>query len=78
MDFKIIVWLLPIVFMIHDFEEIIFFKSWITKNKDYLSGIIPEFSKRLLFRLEKLSVPAFSLAVAEEFVCRNKYVQLQC
>ena len=68
MDFKIIVWLLPIVFMIHDFEEIIFFKSWITKNKDYLSGKIPEFSKRLLFRLEKMSVPAFSLAVAEEFV----------
>jgi len=68
MDFKIIVWLLPIIFMIHDFEEIIFFKSWITKNKDYLSRKFPKLSKRLLFRLENLSVPAFSLAVAEEFV----------
>jgi hypothetical protein len=26
-DFEIIVWLLPVIFMIHDFEEIIFFKS---------------------------------------------------
>ena len=68
MDFKIIVWLLPIVFMIHDFEEIIFFKSWIMKNKEYLSEKFPRLSKRLLFRLEKMSVPAFSLAVAEEFV----------
>ena len=68
MDFKIIVWLLPIVFMIHDFEEIIFFKSWIVKNKDYLSEKFPKLSKRLFIRLENLSVPAFSLAVAEEFV----------
>ena len=68
MDFKIIVWLLPIVFMIHDFEEIIFFKSWISKNKEYLSRKFPKLSKLLLFRLENLSVPAFSLAVAEEFV----------
>ena len=68
MDFKIIVWLLPIVFMIHDFEEIIFFKSWVTKNKEYLSRKFPKWSKLLLVRLENLSVPAFSLAVAEEFV----------
>ena len=68
MDFKIIVWLLPIVFMIHDFEEIIFFKSWVMKNKEYLSRKFPKLSKRFLVQLENLSVPAFSLAVAEEFV----------
>ena len=68
MDFKIIVWLLPIVFMIHDFEEIIFFKSWIARNKDYLWDKFPKLSKRLFVRLENFSVPAFSLAVAEEFV----------
>jgi len=32
--YNTIIWLLPIVFMIHDFEEIIFFKPWIIKNKD--------------------------------------------
>ncbi len=68
MDFKTIVWLLPIVFMFHDFEEIIFFKSWIAKNKKTLSKRFPKLSRRLLGRFENLSVQAFSLAVAEEFV----------
>ncbi|WP_315302755.1 HXXEE domain-containing protein [Tannerella forsythia] len=26
--------LLPIVFMVHDFEEIIMFRSWLERNKD--------------------------------------------
>jgi len=67
-DFKIIVWLLPIIFMIHDFEEIIFFKSWIEKNKENLSEKFPKLSKRFIGRFENLSVQAFSVAVAEEFV----------
>jgi|AGTN01.1.fsa_nt_gi hypothetical protein len=67
-DFKIIVWLLPIVFMVHDFEEIIFFKSWMIKNKERLSEKFPRLSKRFFTRFENLSVQAFSLAVAEEFV----------
>ena len=67
-DFKTIVWLLPIVFMFHDFEEILFSKSWIAKNKETLSQKFPKLSKRFLARFENLSVQAFSLAVAEEFV----------
>ena len=67
-DFKTIVWLLPIIFMIHDFEEIIFFKSWIEKNKERLSEKFPKLSKRFIGRFENLSVPVFSVAVAEEFV----------
>lgn len=67
-DFKTIVWLLPIVFMIHDFEEIIFFKNWIVKNRGDLSQRFPKLSKRFFDRFENLSVQAFSLAVAEEFV----------
>ena len=67
-DFKIIVWLFPIIFMMHDFEEIIFFKSWIEKNKEKLSEKFPKLSKRFIGRFENLSVQAFSVAVAEEFV----------
>jgi hypothetical protein len=67
-DFKTIVWLLPIVFMIHDFEEIICFKPWIIKNKTGLSQRFPTISKRFLPRYENLSVTAFSVAVFEEFV----------
>jgi amino acid transporter len=66
--YSTIVWLLPIIFMIHDFEEIIFFKPWINKNKDYLTDKFPKLSKRFLPRMENLSTNAFALAVAEEFL----------
>jgi len=61
-------WLLPIVFMIHEFEEIIFLNSWITKNKEYIHQRLPQIAKIFLSRLEKMSTPAFALAVFEEFI----------
>jgi len=67
-NYSLIVWLLPIVFMIHDFEEIIFFKPWIIKNKEHLTKKFPKISKRFLPRMENLSISAFALAVAEEFL----------
>ena len=66
--YSLIIWLLTIVFMIHDFEEIIFFKPWINRNKDYLTKKFPKISKRFLPRMENLSTSAFTLAVAEEFL----------
>lgn len=67
-DFLYIVWLFPIIFMFHEFEEIIFFESWIKKNKNYLSEEYPKLAKRLLSHIEGLSVPAFTVAVAAEFL----------
>jgi amino acid transporter len=54
--------------MIHDFEEIIFFKSWISRNRNYLTQKFPKISKRFLALFGNLSTPAFALAAAEEFV----------
>ena len=68
MDLKFLVSIFPIVFMFHDFEEIIFFKTWLTKNKDLLQKKFPAVSKRILPHINKLSTAAFSLAVAEEFI----------
>lgn len=67
-EVQLIICLLPIVFMIHDFEEIIFFKPWLNKNSSYLSERFPLLSKRLLPRMEALSVQAFSFVVFEEFI----------
>ena len=67
-NFSTIVWLLPIVFMIHDFEEIIFFKSWLDKNREYLTKKFPKIAKRLLPRYANLSTSSFALAVAVLFV----------
>jgi Protein of unknown function with HXXEE motif len=67
-EFSIIVYLLPLVFMLHDFEEIIFFKPWICRNKVYLKQRFPKIADKLLPHFENLSVSAFSFAVAEEFL----------
>ena len=65
--YSTIVWLLPIVFMIHDFEEIIFFKSWLNKNKGYLTEKFPKIMKQLPF-FDNFSTSAFALAVAVLFM----------
>jgi len=64
----LIVYLLPILFMIHDFEEIIFMKLWIKKNRVYLEKKFPVLPEKMFAHAEELSVPAFSLAVLEEFI----------
>ncbi|MCD7973765.1 MAG: HXXEE domain-containing protein [Candidatus Azobacteroides sp.] len=66
--FIFIVTLLPVVFMIHDFEEIIFFKPWIQKNKNLLKKRFPKFARFFIPKFEEISVPAFTLAVFEEFL----------
>lgn len=67
-DFSFIVWLFPIIFILHEFEEIIFMKYWLNKNKTFLSKKFPKISERFLSRFENLSTPAFTVAVAEEFM----------
>lgn len=67
-SFQLLVCLLPVVFMLHDLEEIIFLKSFITQNKDYITKRFPRISEKMLPRLERLSTEGFALAVAEEFV----------
>ena len=59
-----LIWLFPIIFMIHDFEEIIMLKAWQQKNKSYIQGIK---NKHIQFNFEA-STESFSLAVAEEFI----------
>jgi hypothetical protein len=67
-DIKVMVWLFPILFMFHDFEEIIFMQSWVRKNRRYLCDRFPVLSKKLLPRLDNITTSSFSLGAAEEFV----------
>ena len=61
-----LMWLLPIAFMFHDFEEIM--KTWISRNSGVLAARYPRLVMRLVAQHDDLSQPAFSFAVAEEFV----------
>lgn len=58
--------LFPILFMLHDFEEIIWGHSWLKKNI-YLIDIPKVIQKGLMY-VAKLSTRQFSFVVMEEFI----------
>lgn len=65
---EILIWLFPIVFMIHEFEEIIFMRWWVKKNKEQILNKYPKLGKQVLGQFDVVSTEAFSLIVAEEFL----------
>ncbi len=61
--------LLPMVFMIHDFEEIIMFKPWLQKNREELKKRFPAFEQFLTTKQYfNLSTSGFTVAILHEFV----------
>lgn len=67
-NMNFIVWMLPIIFMIHDFEEIIMVEIW---GKRYLKKINEVWPKRQPFALKyvnKCQTPTFSIGVEVEFL----------
>ncbi|WP_394812262.1 HXXEE domain-containing protein, partial [Riemerella anatipestifer] len=50
-----LVLLLPIIFMIHDFEEIIFFKKWVQKYEVELTQRFPKIGKIIINHLKSIS-----------------------
>lgn len=67
-NMKVIIWLFPILFIFHDFEEIIFMQAWISKNRRYLCEKFPKLSKRLLPHFDNITTASFAFGVAEEFM----------
>jgi hypothetical protein len=65
---EILIWLFPIVFMIHEFEEIIFMRWWVKRNKEDIIIKYPKLGKQILGQFDAVSTEAFSLIVAEEFL----------
>lgn len=63
-----LMWLLPVVFMLHDFEEIIMTKPWLARSGAGLKRRFPRLARLLESSTAKLSPSAFALIVAEEFL----------
>ena len=59
---------LPIVYMLHDFEEIIMMKSWSESNEKYICQRFPKIGPRLVSHLKEMSVEGFALCVAILFL----------
>ena len=57
----------PAIFMLHEFEEMIFLKSWLNRNASMLERKIP-FAHKAIRQMSQLSSSGFALAVFEEFV----------
>jgi ABC-type proline/glycine betaine transport system permease subunit len=68
MDIKLLIALLPFVFMLHDFEEIIMFVPWLEKNRDEVKRRFPQIDKVLSSHHDHLSTSAFAVAVLHEFL----------
>ena len=58
------IWLLPLLFVFHDFEEIIGMRAWTARNAADICQRFPRFA----FIFKSTTTEGFALAVAEEFV----------
>ena len=66
-ELEFIICLFPIIFMLHEFEEIIGFKRWFSKDGSWLEKEFPQLARQIT-HLKRLSIPAFTIAVLEEFI----------
>jgi len=59
---------LPIVYMLHDFEEIIGMKPWVRLNESHLYSRFPKIASKLVPHLQSTSTEGFALCVAILFM----------
>ena len=66
---NLIMMLLPFVFMVHEYEEIIMFRRWIDRNREELRKLFPKiesfFTRRGVF---DYSTSIFAIGTAHEFI----------
>jgi hypothetical protein len=63
-----IIWLLPIIFMLHDFEEIVMAEVWSKRYSKEINTIWPKRQPFGLQYMQHCQTPALSIAVAVEFL----------
>ena len=66
---ELIMMLLPVVFIVHEYEEIVMFKSWLGNNRNELKRRFPRFERVLARRGHfDYSTSTFAIGTAHEFV----------
>ncbi|MCB2219944.1 MAG: HXXEE domain-containing protein [Bacteroidetes bacterium] len=68
MKTETLLWLFPVFFMIHEFEEIIMMQAWVQRNKNSITTRFPKIGGKMIGHYTKLSTASFSLAIFEEFL----------
>ena len=68
-NLELIMLLLPVVFMVHEYEEIIMFRHWLDRNRDELKRRFPKFERFLARRGHfDCSTATFAVGTAHEFL----------
>ena len=73
---KIIYTLLIVVFMVHEFEEIIVLNIWLIKEKDHLQKNFPKIGTKIYLQYSKFTTAGLALAIAEEFILISLFIYL--
>ncbi|MBQ3806192.1 MAG: HXXEE domain-containing protein [Prevotella sp.] len=61
------IWMLPVLFMFHDMEEIIGMEKWVSSRYEDIAARYP-IARRMLAPMRNVSTARFAAAVYEEFV----------
>jgi hypothetical protein len=62
-DTHTLIWVFPIAFMFHDFEEILFWELWLSKNSAEIRNRVPAFLTRQVDAIVGKSTAQFSFPV---------------
>ncbi|MFT4415477.1 HXXEE domain-containing protein [Fredinandcohnia humi] len=68
MDVQTMIWLFPVVFILHDFEEIIMLESWIAKEGEKVSKILPNKISNRVMRQFTMTTAQMAVAVLVIFL----------
>jgi hypothetical protein len=63
MDTHTLIWLFPVAFMFHDFEEIIFWEVWLQKHGDEVKHRVPAFLAKPVSTIVEKSTAQTALSV---------------
>lgn len=63
-----LIWLFPIFFMLHDFEEIIMIEKWLSNNTENIYRRLPENMAARVVKQFSMSTAQFSVSVALIFI----------
>ena len=71
-DINVLIWLFPIAFILHDFEELILFEPWLKKNASVIMGRVknkvPPFLEKQLNTIVNKTTPQFAFPICLIFI----------
>jgi len=74
------IWLFPLVFMLHDFEELILFEPWLKKNAAFIlqrvGGKMPRFARPQIESILHKTTPQFAVPISLIFLltCTSSFL----